>query len=286
MRIAARRRADWVLSPYAHEGRQRQARVNGEWTDVVEWGEGEPIVLVPGLAGGWKLLAPLAARLARHHHVIVPGLRGDRFPGGAPAARDLGDLARDLGMLLDQMGLERPALFGVSFGGAVALELATSQPSRIGALVVHGAEARFRSSLGAKIARRVLERFPLPSDNGFVNQFFNLLHGGRPESGALSDFVVERCWETDQSVMAQRIGLLSSFDVSDRLWRIGIPTLVLAGTRDVIVPLSRQRALAAGIAGARFEALEGAGHVGFLTHRAEIIRQVRGFLGQVRHSHC
>lgn len=114
MRIAARRRADWLLSPYAHEGRQRQARVSGEWIDVVEWGEGDPIVLVPGLAGGWKLLAPLAARLARHHHVIVPGLRGDRFPGGAPAAQDLGDLARDLGMLLDQIGLERPTVFGVS----------------------------------------------------------------------------------------------------------------------------------------------------------------------------
>ncbi len=275
-----------MLSPYAHEGKQRQARVSGEWVDVVEWGEGDPIVLIPGLAGGWKLMAPLAARLARQHHVIVPGLRGDRFPGGAPAARDISDLANDLGLLIDQLGLERPAIFGVSFGGAVALELAASQPSRVGALVIHGAEARFRTSLGATIARRVLERFPLPTDNGFVNQFFNLLHGGKPEPGPLSDFVIERCWETDQSVMAQRIGLLGSFDVSDRLWRIAASTLVLAGTRDVIVPPSRQKALASSIAGAKFRALEGAGHVGFLTHRTEIAQQVRGFLREVRHTHC
>ncbi|WP_422927346.1 alpha/beta fold hydrolase [Singulisphaera sp. PoT] len=275
-----------MLSPYAHEGRQRQARISGEWVDVVEWGEGEPLVLIPGLAGGWKLVAPLATRLARHYHVIVPGLRGDRFPSGAPAAQDMGDLAHDLGLLLDQMGLELPTVFGVSFGGAVALELAASQPGRLGALVLQGVEAKFRVNLGAKIARRVLERFPLPSDNGFVNQFFNLLHGGKPESSALSEFVVERCWETDQSVMAQRIGLLGSFDVSDRLWSIDVPTMILAGTRDVIVPTSRQKALAASIAGARYEAIEGAGHVGFLTHRAEISQKIRGFLRSVRHSHC
>src|SRR5207237_1899882 len=131
---------------------------------------------------------------------------------------ELGDLADDLGALIEQMGLERPAVFGVSFGGAIALELAIAQPQRLGALVVQGVEARFRTTLGATIARRVLERFPLPSDNGFVNQFFNLLYAGKPEPGPLVDFVVERCWETDQSVMANRIGLLQSFDVSDRLW--------------------------------------------------------------------
>src|SRR5262249_59652452 len=103
------------------------------------------------------------------------------------------------------------------------------------------------------------------------NEFFHLLFGTKPEPGPLLDFVVERIWETDQSVMAQRLAQLESFDVSDRLWRIDVPTLVLAGGRDVIVPPARQRALADSIAGARFEIIEGAGHVGFLTHRAEVV---------------
>jgi 3-oxoadipate enol-lactonase len=286
MRIAARHRTEWLLSAHTFEGRQRQLRLGGEWVDVVQMGQGEPVLLIPGLAGGWRLLAPLASELARHHQVTIPGLRGDRFPMGTSWVRDIADHANDLACLIDQLGLERPAVFGVSFGGAIALELAVEQPQRLGALVLQGVEARFRASLGATIARRVLERFPLPTDNGFVNQFFNLLHGGKPEPGGLADFVVERCWETDQGVMARRIGLLESFDVSDRLWRIDIPTLVLAGTRDAIVPRARQRALAAEIAGARFETLEGAGHVGFLSHRAEVARTVRQFLRQVRHSHC
>lgn len=286
MRVAAKRRTGWVMASQFLEGTQRQIRLeDGEWIEVVRVGSGAPIVLVPGLAGGWRLVAPLAERLARRFEVIVCGLRGDRFPtGGMP--REMGDHARDLATVIDRLGLERPTVFGVSFGGAVALELAVDQPHKLGALIVHGAEARFRTSIASTIARRVLERFPLPSDNGFVNQFFNLLHGGKPEPGPLAEFVVERCWETDQSVMARRLALLESFDVSDRLWRVEVPTLVVAGSRDVIVPPARQQALAASIAGARFETLDGAGHVGFLTHRREIVRRVAALMRQLNPSPC
>ncbi|HEX8203039.1 MAG TPA: alpha/beta hydrolase, partial [Isosphaeraceae bacterium] len=128
--------------------------------------------------------------------------------------------------------------------------------------------------------------YPLPGDNPFLNQFFNLLHGCKPEPGPLVDFVVRRCWETDQAVMAARLRALESFDVADRLWRIDVPTLVLAGTRDAIVPAERQRALAAAIAGARFETLADAGHIGFLTHGREVARQVGQLLRQTRRSLC
>ena len=79
---------------------------------------------------------------------------------------------------------------------------------------------------------------------------------------------------------------LESFDISDQLWRISVPTLVLAGTRDVIVPPDRQRALASSIPGARFASLEAAGHIGFLTHRAEIAQHVGQLLRDARHSLC
>jgi pimeloyl-ACP methyl ester carboxylesterase len=286
MRLAVKRRAEWMMSSYFHEGSQHHVRIAGEWVEVTDIGQGEPIVLVPGLAGGARLVGPLAHLLARRHRVITYELRGERLPASARSPHDLGDLASDLGVLIEQLGLERPAVFGVSFGGAIALELAVAHPERLGALVLQGVEARFRTTLGATIARRVLERFPLPSDNRFVNQFFNLLHGGRPEPGPLVDFVVEQCWETDQGVMAQRIALLETFDVADRLWRINVPTLVLAGSRDVIVPPLRQRALAAAIPDARFELLEGAGHVGFLTHRAAVAERVRKLVRRHRHSPC
>src|SRR5262249_26272414 len=207
-------------------------------------GRGDPIVLIPGLAGGWKLLWPLVRRLARHFEVITFGLRGDEGSWDGTTAptrrvRQIGEYAEDIVCLFDQLELEAPAGFGISFGGAIALELAAEYPDRLGALMLHGVEARFRPTIGSIIARRVLERFPLPSDSRFINQFFHLLFGATPEPGPMVDFVVDRIWETGQSVMAQRLEQLESFDISERLWSVGAPTLVMAGGRDAIVPVAR-----------------------------------------------
>jgi pimeloyl-ACP methyl ester carboxylesterase len=282
MRFAAKRQARWTSYRDVGAGARRQLLFGRGAIEVIRLGQGEPIVLVPGLAGGWKLLAPLARRLAQRHEVILYGLRGDRGTTATDHAESVADYASDLAALCDGLALERPTVFGVSFGGAVALELAVEQPNRLGSLIVQGVEAHFRGGLGARIALQALERFPLPSDNRFLNQFFNLLHGGRPDPGPLVDFVVERCWETDQGVMARRLRALESFDVGDRLWRIDVPTLVLAGTRDAIVRPAGQAALATSIPGARLSTLDGAGHIAFLTHRADVARHVRSHLRAAR----
>jgi pimeloyl-ACP methyl ester carboxylesterase len=286
MRVSPKR---WANSEFSDQPEVRDhdlLLMSGGLVEVVRLGAGEPIVMVPGLAGGWKLLAPLAHRLAQRYEVFLYSLRGDRAPLVGPPGCRLGAYADDLLALIERLRLERPTVLGVSFGGAIALELAVEHPERVGALILQGVEARFQPTLGSTIAKHVLERFPLPSDNLFVNQFFNLLHGCKPEPGALVDFVVERCWETDQSVMARRLEMLESFDVSDRLWRLDMPTLVMAGTRDVIVRPERQRALATEIPGARFAALDGAGHIGFLTHPTAVTHQVKQLLRSRRRSLC
>jgi pimeloyl-ACP methyl ester carboxylesterase len=288
MQLSAKWRAAWTIQADGIEQRRIQSvRIDGEWVDVVRMGRGEPLVLVPGLAGSWKLLFPLARMLARHFDVILPGLRGDGSRWGdlesqPGRAGDVGDYADDLALLIDQFGLERPAVMGVSFGGAIALEYAAWHPHRLGALIVNGVEARFHRTIGSRIARLALERFPLPSDSPFINQFFHLLYGAKPEPGPLVDFVVDRIWETDQSIMAQRLAQLETFDVSGRLSRIDAPALVLAGARDVIVPVARQEALAREISGARFATIDDAGHLAFLTHRTRFVRDVRRHLRGVK----
>src|SRR3954469_6767259 len=287
MRLAAKWQGPSFLYSFPEAGRRSQLRLGGALVDVIRLGKGDPLVLVPGLAGSWKLVLPLARRLARHHEVITYGLRGDGLPsagfmGPQRRAWDMAAHADDLATLINHLGLECPAVLGVSFGGAIALQAAIDHPPLLGALIVLGAEARFRSTIGTSVARRVLERFPLPADNRFLNQFFNLLRGGKPDPGPLFDFVVERIWDTDQSIMAQRLAQLENFDVTERLWQVEAPTLVVAGSQGVIGPAPRQKHLAQSIAGARFESIDGAGHIGFLTHRAEIVRQVRRHLSRVK----
>ncbi len=242
------------------------------------WGEGPPLVLVPGLAGGFELLGPLARLLARRFTVISYQLRGEDDCFALRQSFGLTDLVEDLREFLDWMGLEAPPLMGVSFGGVLALELAARYPHRLHSLIVQGAGARFERSLLHQVAGMVLSRYPLPSDNPFVNQFFNLLFGGRMKPGPLVEFVTRHCWQTDQGVMAHRFRLVERFDMSGRLDRVRVPSLLLAGDRDMLVSAQSLRLLADGLPDARLVKLPGCGHLAFATRPELLASAVTGFL--------
>jgi pimeloyl-ACP methyl ester carboxylesterase len=242
-----------------------------------EWGEGPPVVLVPGLAGGLQLLSPLARLLARNYHVIGFDLRGEDDCFALRRRFGRADLVEDLAEFVEWRGLERPALFGVSFGGVLALEFAARYPHRIQALGVQGVGCRYERGLLQRVASMVLSGYPLPPDSSFVNQFFNLLFGGRPPR-PMFEFVTRQCWQTDQSVMAHRLRLLERLDLTDRLGRVQTPTLALCGDRDLLVSEHSLDGLRRGIPCAVVESLDGCGHLAFVTHPQRVAERFRAFL--------
>jgi pimeloyl-ACP methyl ester carboxylesterase len=235
-------------------------------------------VLVPGLAGGFELLGPLARLLARHFQVISYQLRGEDDCFALRRRFDLTGLVEDLHDFLDWFGLERPPVLGVSFGGVLALELAMRWPHRIQKLITQGVGAKFERGLLEQIARWVLARYPLPADSPFVNQFFNLLFGGRQKRGPLFEFVTRQCWQTDQSVITHRFHLVESFNPGARLERIQVPTLLLAGDRDLLVSPHSLQTLEKSIAHAQSSTLEGCGHLAFVAQPEGIADEVTKFL--------
>jgi pimeloyl-ACP methyl ester carboxylesterase len=236
------------------------------------------LVLIPGLAGGFELLGPLARLLSSEFHVISYQLRGEDDCFALRRRFDLVDLVDDLHEFLDWRGLERPPVFGVSFGGVLALELAARYPHRLGALALQGTGACFERGLLQQVAGLILARFPLPSNNPFVNQFFNLLFGSRQKPGPLFEFVTRQCWQTDQSVMAHRFHLVERFDIRKRLSRVQVPALIMAGTRDLLVSEQSRADLANGILEAELVELQGCGHLAFVTRPDVVASQVSRFL--------
>ncbi len=245
--------------------------------EYLEWGEGPPLVLIPGLAGGVGLVSPLAGFLARHFRVISYQLRGEDDCFVLRRRFGLPELVNDLAEFLDRLCLENPLVLGVSFGGVLALEFAARYPHRVSGLVAQGADVRFARTLLRQVAGQVLSGYPLPTDSPFVNQFFNLLFGGRQEDRQLFDFVTSQCWQTDQSVMAHRFRLAERMDLSGRLRRIKAPTLVISGERDVLVSANGVNELAQEIPQAELVKLPKAGHLAFVTHPREIAEQVCRF---------
>ena len=249
--------------------------------EYCEWGVGPPLVLIPGMAGGFRLLGPLANVLARHFRVITYQLRGEDNCFAMRRPFGLSDLVDDLAEFIRWRGLEAPPILGVSFGGIIALEFAARFPARLGRLAVQGVGSRFESGLIQRIAGTVLSRFPLPADNPFVNQFFNLLFGAPQQQDELFDFVTRQCWQTDQSVMAHRFHLVESFNLDAKLHRIRVPALIMNGQRDVLVSRQTMQALGEGIAEARMLRLPDCGHLAFVTHPQLVAEHVRDFMESV-----
>jgi pimeloyl-ACP methyl ester carboxylesterase len=254
------------------------AQLTNYTAEYCEWGDGPPLILVPGMAGGFELLGPLARLLSSQFRVISYQLRGEDNCFALRRPFDLQDLVADLSEFLDWLRLENPTILGVSFGGVLALEFAARYPYRLDKLVVQGVGARYEKGLFQQVASTVLNRFPLPSDNPFVNQFFNLLFGARQDNDALFEFVTRQCWQTDQSVMAHRLRLVESFDMDRKLRRIRVPTLVMAGERDVLVSSRSLSLLCEGLPHARFVRLPSAGHLAFVTRPSLVAQKVTEFL--------
>jgi 3-oxoadipate enol-lactonase len=220
----------------------------------------------------------LARTLAERFRVITYQLRGEDDCFVLRRRFGLPDLVGDLAEFLDWHCLESPVVLGVSFGGVLAAEFAARFPHRLSALVLQGVGAQFDQGLLQRVAGMVLTRYPLPSDNPFVNQFFNLLFGGRQKPGPLFEFVTRQCWQTDQSVMAHRFQLVEQLDLTPRLGRIRVPTLLLAGERDLLVSERSLKGLCTGIPDARVVRLARCGHLAFVTQPARVAEEVRRFL--------
>ena len=273
---------DWLAATgAAYEpgpGRSGTAQLRHYAARFRVWGEGPPLVLVPGLAGGMHLVGPIARVLSKHYQVISYQLRGDDDCFALRRTFGVADMVEDLGELMDWFGLERPILMGVSFGGVLGLEMAIRRPGRMQSLILQGVGPRFERGLLQRVAGLVLSRYPLPSDNPFVNQFFNLFFGGKQQPGPLFDFVTWQCWQTDQGVMAQRFNLVERIDFANRLSAVRVPTLALAGDRDLFVSALGLDELTKGIPCSRSVQLPDCGHLAFVTHPERVGQEVRDFL--------
>lgn len=222
-----------------------------------------PVLLVMGMgfsSAGWDRLP---ARLAERFRVIVFDNRGT---GRTPRPRGLyrtRDLADDAARVLDAAGVRRAGVFGISMGGMIAQELALRHGDRLSALALG---ATFGDWLRSKKA------------SGRTLLDLALLVAGRPGRKArlqrliVSDEMVERA-PAEVARFLKRGGLaepattltqmiaVARHRALDRLEALRVPTLVLSGDADRLVPVENSRELARRIPHARLVELPGAGHV-------------------------
>lgn len=207
-----------------------------------EQGEGEVLVLLHGFCGSsayWENLAPL---LAASFRVIMPDLRGHGASDAPLGAYTIEQMADDVALLLEALGVEKYVVLGHSMGGYIALSLAQRYNSRLSGFgLIHS--TAYPDSDEAKEKR--LKAVATINSEGITSFIDGLVPGlFAPESldklPAAVDRVKELGYKTPpQGAIGAAMAMREREDRRDVLSAAPIPVLLAAGEKDGAVPPER-----------------------------------------------
>ncbi len=243
-------------------------------------GAGPPLVLLHGFVGdGRATWSGQLEDLSDEFTVIAwdtPGTGGSSDP---PEWFRSPGFADCLAGFIDALGLVRPHLVGLSFGGVVALELFRRHPEIPRTLVLAGAYAGWAGSMSPQRAEERL-RFCLRAAELSPREFVDAMLPSMfcdAKTARVAKFVASmRSFSPAGFRLLARAS--AEADLRDVLAHINVPTLLLYGDRDVRAPIPIAEALHAAIPRSRLVVLSGVGHVSCVEAPQQFNREVRDFI--------
>jgi class 3 adenylate cyclase len=220
--------------------------------------------------------ARLLDRLGSFARVIRFDRRGTGLSDPTSAPPTVDEYADDMLAVLDEVGAERPALYGEGDAGRMCASFASAHPERTAALVLFGTSASGASVITPERRDLILDIIEEHwGEGGFLPMF---------GPSVADDQAFQRWWarfERGAATHAAARALLevgSRTDVSEALADIRVPTLVLHRSGDTLVDVALGREVAEQIPGARFVELPGIDNIGFLGDSDALLDEVEEFL--------
>jgi pimeloyl-ACP methyl ester carboxylesterase len=257
-------------------------------------GEGPLLVLLHGIASTAETWAPVVEPLAARHTVLAPDLLGHGDSAKPRGDYSLGAYASGVRDLVAALGYDRATVVGHSLGGGIAMQFAYQFPERVERLVLIGS-----GGLGREV-HPILRAATLPG-----SELVLALVGGawlRATGGAVGGVLARFGLRTGEDLAGVATGIGSLADAgargafvhtaraaidargqrvsaTDRLYLAAdLPTLIVWGERDPIIPVDHGRAAHAAIPGSRLEVFEGAGHFPHREAPARFVAVIEDFV--------
>lgn len=262
----------------AKTGTYRSRGLRLSYQDV---GVGEPLLLLHAFPLSGQMWGPQMEALAGRWRLLVPDLSGFGGSEATPGTCRMADMAADAAALLDHLAIHRAVVGGLSMGGYAALAFAEAYPNRLRGLVLAHTRAG-ADSPEARDRRLATARDVLEKGSGILVETAGPKLVGATTRSTRPDLVARiGGWIREappQGVAAAQRGMAERPDRTSVLAGIAVPTLVVLGEEDELVPPEESRRMAEAIPGAETAVLAQCGHLGNLERPAEFNGALGGFL--------
>ncbi|MCB0076864.1 MAG: alpha/beta hydrolase [Anaerolineales bacterium] len=224
--------------------------------NYVTIGSGPPLIFVHGLAGSNRWWARNSEMLSKEFTVYLIDLPG--LQRAKEKYHPLAALVDSLPAWLDLLNLERVNLVGHSMGGYIALHLAATAPARVTRLAL-------------------LDSVGMPTQTNTLGMMGRVLKGIRHSSPSFIPTVIGDGLRTGPPTLLRLTDEILAVDARPLLREIRVPTLVMWGTRDTLLPAKLGRRMAALIPNASFKLVPRAGHNVMADQPLKVNRYLRDF---------
>ena len=268
--------------------------IHGHRRAFVRAGSGPALLLLHGLGCDHTTWAPVIASLARRYTVIAPDLLGHGHSDKPRADYSVGGYANGMRDLLSVLGIDRVTVVGHSLGGGVAMQFAYQFPERTERLVLISSGGLGREvhpllrastlpgselvlpllthprvlAAGEAVGRAIgFLRLRTGTDLAEVARGFSSLG----DAEARAAFIATMRAVLDPG--GQRVSALDRLYLSE-----SVPSLLVWGEADPVIPIAHGRAAHAAMPGSRFEVFEGVGHFPQLERPYEFARLLADFI--------
>jgi 3-oxoadipate enol-lactonase len=229
---------------------------------IVEAGSGPPVLLLHGLGWDHSLWNPTIEQFAPRYRMIAADTRGHGGTDKPSGPYDMAMFARDYAALVQALGLERLCVVGLSQGGMVAQKLALLKPDLVSALVLVSTSCKSAPSLRENMEARIQAMDKIGAEAAAKIAAESIFSPGwrAANPGELLRFYA---WRSAMPVVPLNAATraLYDFDLSKDLPRISVPTLVVAGSEDVLTRPAGMEEIVSLIPGAKYTLVPGAGHM-------------------------
>lgn len=247
---------DGVRLAYATAGSGYPLVKSANWLNHLDYEWDSPI---------WK---HWLTKLTKHNRLVRYDERGNGLSQWDVKEMSVDLWVRDLEAVVEAVGIEKFALFGISQGGAVAISYAVRHPERVSHLVLMGAFSRgltvrgTEEQMAGRRALQTLVRLDWGRNNPDFKAMFTKFYIPENSTPGQQQWFndLQRISATPENA-ARIMTLIDEISVRDLLPRVSVPTIVFHGDRDRVIPAEEGRILAAEIPGARFVPLNTANHI-------------------------